>query len=679
MGNSNGCELADKKIYNKDKDVVFEGVIKNGKPYTGKCTNLVDNNCVYNGVFEDGAFEGVRVKNMNENNRIEEDGHIDLDGKFICGKVTQDNIIYYGDYNDAGKLECDNGTVRYTDKNIVEKGKFVDGEFIYGIKHDFDKNLRYEGEFKDNYFQGKMYSGGKLIFNGSIEDGEFIDGKITGYCKFGVYMNKLFEGLFLEHGKEYKGKFNKYMRLNCDNGTIKYDGIKMCGKFVDGEFVNGKKYYHNYNIICDGEWDNGIFTHGTIKNNGKLVYEGTFINGFPLHGKASNYNLGEKTFTGEFNNNKFIGLCNDNGVIKDGEFDRKSKETIDIVINKGKIIYIDGTIYEGVWLDDEFQGKIYFDKVCVFSGVMVNNLIKNGTVSMMVYNGKKYDGIFCEYAFKGKLFIDDKLVYNGTIKFGPIRFGNGLAGGLKHDGAVYTGKAINGLFEGKKETGNMIYNGKFSKKMVLVKGTITNMDTNNFVTGEWDEEGRLHGKNIVKKEDDGIVEYSKYMHGVCMQSIKIENGYEIEENKDEKIVKMTTYDELMEYDGTLTHYRYVCGSMFPFHGVESYNNVGKYDIVNLREIVIGDNILKCNLNKKWINYVHGCLNEKGSTMKLLESISKIVPNMDALVVNNIIMNKIDEKIFYNHHFGKDCLLELGFTHTGIAQLKTSIGSRFLYL
>ena len=176
----------------------LEGKFENGKLNGyGRLINLFGINC-YEGYFKDNQL-------------------LDGKGKIIKIEDNGDKIIYEGDI-----------------KNMKKEGK--------GIEKN--KNYTYLGSFKDDLRHGK----GKIIFNEGEEyyEGEFTNGKMTGYGFYKWSNNNTYKGQFLDgnlHGKgifkwndgnEYEGDYVNNIKegqgeYRCKNGK-KYKGPQKNGK-----------------------------------------------------------------------------------------------------------------------------------------------------------------------------------------------------------------------------------------------------------------------------------------------------------------------------------------------------------------------------------------------------------------------------------------------------------------
>ena len=148
-------------------------------------------------------------------------------------------------------------------------------------------------------------------------------------------------------GSFYEGEWKD--RLRHGKGTYKYGGT-----YNDGENRD----------VYKGEWkDNSRHGKGKLIYKDGSFYEGTWEDGMPRHGKGTykyggTYNYGENrdVYEGEFRDGKFHG--------------------------QGKLIYKDGSVYEGTW---------------------ENGMPRNGKGTYKETFGRVYEGAFVDGKRHGKV------------------------------------------------------------------------------------------------------------------------------------------------------------------------------------------------------------------------------------------------------------------------------------
>lgn len=194
----------------------------------------------------------------------------------------------------------------------------------------------------------------------------------------------------------------------------------------------------------DGEWEQGVVTgHGSLKDKEGDLYEGEFQNN-EKHGSGTMTFADGHVFFGEYSHNEMV---------------------------KGKIIYKDGSSFEGAWVDGMKHGK-------------------------------------------GKLHIRDCSVYYGDFKAGAM---HGKGTFKKEDGALYEGEFKNGLFHGiGKYTwpdGSTYrgawWEGERGEQEVLPNGTqllvqreekVATPEADGMIQEEKGEKGELAERNVAKKD-----------------------------------------------------------------------------------------------------------------------------------------------------------------------------------
>ena len=273
------------------------------------------------------------------------------------------NIIYEGEYlfnkKWTGKIYDKKRNISYEIKN---------GN---GIIKEYNKEyqLIYEGEYLD----GKKWNG-KAIYYENYDllqfEIEYINGEINKnfVVKEFTYFSKIlrFVGDYI-YEEKYKNQngYNKFSfnkEYFTGNGKEYYDNGKL--KF-EGEYLNGKKWngkFFNIDKSTISEINNGKGFIQEYNDVGKIIFEGEYLEG-KRNGKGKEYNQKEKLiFEGEY----LEGKRNGNGK----EFNQKGD-----------------VIFEGEYSDGERngQGKEYEYENSIFS-----RLIFEGEYS----NGERWDGQF---------------------------------------------------------------------------------------------------------------------------------------------------------------------------------------------------------------------------------------------------------------------------------------------
>ena len=193
-------------------------------------------------------------------------------------------------------------------------------------------------------------------------------------------------GLKNGKGKEYQYNNNKII--------IIFDGEYLKGKKWNGKgyFCKGEENKNNINVIYELKKGKGLIKE--YYDNGKLKFEGEYLNG-EKNGKGKKYyENGKLKFKGEYLNNKKWNVK---------FYHNKVKKIFELKDGKGKI----KKFYEG--------GKRKFE------GEYLNGL-KNGKGKEYYTNGKlKFDGIYLNGLKNGEgkeYNNNEKLIFEGVYKDG---------------------------------------------------------------------------------------------------------------------------------------------------------------------------------------------------------------------------------------------------------------------
>ena len=171
--------------------------------------------------------------------------------EFVGWNIFIDNqgILYVGLFDKSGL----NGKgLRYNKEiNHIYRGDFLNGQ-RHGKGKDYRNNSKYEGDFLKDKKCGK----GKIVFDsGDTYEGEFRDNKFNGYGHY----------VWFKNGHEYTGNYL--------NGKFHGDGLYKWGKneYYNGEYVNGVKEGEGEISYADGKKFFVNFTNG--KPNGIGMFQ----------------------------------------------------------------------------------------------------------------------------------------------------------------------------------------------------------------------------------------------------------------------------------------------------------------------------------------------------------------------------------------------------------------------
>ncbi|EFC46511.1 predicted protein, partial [Naegleria gruberi] len=307
----------------------------------------------------------------------------------------------------------------------------------------------FEGEFRNN-----SYANGKLVYvTGEQYEGKFIDDLPDD--DNGVFR---FANMSVYTGQVKKGQLTGV-------GELKYkDGGIYKGSFVNGkregkgsfEFYEGNQKVRHY----DGDWEND-----------SMSGQGTLIN-----------TTIQQVYTGQFKNNVYHGQGIFNFQTRSLEFEG---DMIDSRKNGfGKLVYSDGSYYEGQFNNDEMTGTGSFvDSDRVYNGQFVKSLFHGKGKLKATFKSKDYvfEGEFREHQpYNG---VGSVVVSRKTGDYWDGEFKNGKFSGKGRltfeDASVYEGNVKNSLCEGKGVVtypDGSIYSGSFSNDERHGPGTLTIKD-----------------------------------------------------------------------------------------------------------------------------------------------------------------------------------------------------------
>ena len=380
--------------------LVFEGEYNNGQYWNGNLKGLKLINGYGKGEMHDhkgnlifkGEYQNGRIwKGREYCYKYGKDKDIlSYEREYLKGKKNGyakeygcfGNLEFEGVYKDEVRVEGrkiyinSEGTIlydlQYLNEKGLQKGKKYDinGHLIYegglhnsyrrgeGKEYDINGNLIFEGEFYLENKRGREYnSKGKLIFegeydkNGKIANGikydylrnnkllkesQIINGEINGKVKEYFRGSLVFEGEYLNHKRNGKGKVYN------SKGQLVFEG-----EYRDGKPWSGKGYNDQGKIEYEIKKGNGKIKE---YHDGILIFEGFYLNR-ERNGKGKEYDFLFRylKYEGEYKNGKKNG--------------------------KGKEYYKNQLIFEGEFIDGKKhgKGKEYFNGELVYEGYYVND------------------------------------------------------------------------------------------------------------------------------------------------------------------------------------------------------------------------------------------------------------------------------------------------------------------
>ena len=287
---SNGLRHGKGKKYKKQKELLFDGEFFEGKRWTGKAYDTINNN-----IYELKNGKGFIREYYDDNNLFYE--NMLYEGDYLNGerhgkaKIYKKNAAYERNYFLMFEGEFKNGKMwsgkRYnSDKEIIYELK--DGKGY--IEEDYD-GIEYEGEYLNGEKNGK---GVEYYYDGSLQfEGRYLNGKRNGIGKEYKKSKLIFEGQYLD-GEQWNGHKSIY-----DNDELIFEG-----ELINHFKRKGKEYYKG-KLVFEGEYlVNRKWTGITYDEEGKILCK--IFNG---KGKAREYKLGRLQFEGEY----LYGLRNGKG------------------------------------------------------------------------------------------------------------------------------------------------------------------------------------------------------------------------------------------------------------------------------------------------------------------------------------------------------------------------------
>ena len=403
--------------------------------------------------------EHVITKNIinNSNNNI----LIKYDSEFKIANIKLDKNIRY-------IKSFENIPLDITCVEIIEEDNINRDFFLWNEPEAFVKNadLIKSNIYIPQYAQGKelVNARGSII---NINKYEFTHLVSTEHGSSG-------SPVFLENSIDVLGIHKQGSKSKSQNygdfiypifEIIKKDIIKKRNK---GKYLNGKYIWDDGKYYL-GEFKNNIPNGKGIKyyKNGKIQYEGNFINGkFEGNGKFI-YDDGYY-YIGQFKD----GLRNGKGTIyyPNGNIELEGNFINNKAEGNGKYIWEDGEYYIGQWRNGLSHGKgieYYSNGKIKYEGEYLNDQ-REGNGKYMTedfyFIGQYKKG----KPIKGKLYSSNRkiLLYDGIFINGEPP--NGIKIYKLNDGGYYVGQAKDNLFHGKgimynsdgtiKQKGNWINN-----------------------------------------------------------------------------------------------------------------------------------------------------------------------------------------------------------------------------
>lgn len=415
---------------------------------------------------------------------------------FLCTFFIAINTI-----NAQKKLEFTIPFPRLETLLIKYKGEVVGGK-ANGLGEAYNANDKkekvYQGNWKDNQFDGFGRYWVEYAFHTDFYFGDFKEGKKSGkgtmYSKDERLNNISYEGNWQNDLRNGQGIEKTY--VGTYDGNWKND--KKSGK---GKITFNSSIYSYY----DGNWENDKINNGAMKYANGDFYEGdwkneyrdgkgkqTYSNGDSYDGEWSKdkkngtgsfYYASGDIYTGSFEENQILGegiLKFKNGDIYTGNFSAGKYN------GKGKMVYADGKIEDGNWDYGRFQNQFGTKKYGngEYTGEIVEGF-PQGKGKMIFSDGRIYEGDFDNKTING----NGKMTMPGYIFEGKWKNGHMTNGSRSSDkGNIYYGNFENDKFQDEKgvlvwSSGNRLEAPFADGKQVKGEGKYTEKDTGCIITG----------------------------------------------------------------------------------------------------------------------------------------------------------------------------------------------------
>ena len=327
-------------------------------------------------------------------------------GKCKIGSNRYEGWYRYGGFtsyirNLVGKnMPIDTGKITYED------GGSYEGEWRFGLKNGFGKEVTGENTCYEGHWKNDKKSGHGLFTN---KNGDLYMGNWNNGCRDGVGKEQLVNGDVYE-GTYIKGWRDGHFKVHLENrgtyeGQFKYNKYDGTGKETfangdrfEGEFQNGLRNGIG-KLICkdgeryEGEWERGL-KHGYGKQhylNGSF-YEGCWKNGMRKGNGTMKFSDGSY-YQGSWKKDHRDGMGiegNDPGDTYEGEW-RAGK----LYGGRGKLNYANGDCYEGEFVDGlrQGQGSLTYYGGDLYVGQWINDM-KEGDGCETYVNGKVLEGVW---------------------------------------------------------------------------------------------------------------------------------------------------------------------------------------------------------------------------------------------------------------------------------------------
>lgn len=337
----------------------------------------------------------------------------------------------------AGKYQSNNGEMEISQIGKKITGKYakegiIEGELSDMILNGIWRNNGAEGLLKLIFNEDASFTGN---YKKGLEEGP-MRSKWTGLklnkevAALNENSNPVIQKNISKQILNYEGDIDDGKK----HGIGKYidkDGDIFEGKWENNMFINGTA------TLTDGTFEEGFFLdfqlHGYGKATSKdedgdegdlIIEEGEFDNGYLIKGKIT-YADGSLE-EGEFNEEGLNGIGKSKIKDEENEWHLEEGKFENGILIEGKIIYADGLVENGEFNEEgELNGKgmrIWPEDGGFQDGIWQNDEFIEGTVKLVYDNGSSYEGNMKddEYHGYGKLIKQDGSIAEGIWNMGQL-------------------------------------------------------------------------------------------------------------------------------------------------------------------------------------------------------------------------------------------------------------------
>ena len=224
-----------------------------------------------------------------------------------------------------------------------------------------------------------------------------------------------------------------------------------------------------------------------------------------------------------------------NGDILEGVFENEK-------LQKGKITFANGDVHEGIFEDGVLKDGIKYKLNEVETNENKNNSIPNSVIMYDYLNTSIFNGVVELYHDKEKTFdaeykngrLNKVILTDGDIC--SVYVGQFENSGILVDGKIYTGKFVDGKFDGEVEVchSNIMYGNNKLYDLEYENGVVTKkiLPNGDIHEGNFDTNDNLNGYGIIYEKNANVLYEGDFTHGKRSGkgTYSLGSGYEIDCN-----------------------------------------------------------------------------------------------------------------------------------------------------